>query len=182
MNRRTTPSAQSDLSFEVLGTDGTTVLTTASVNGIGASESLNAFDLNVAGTYFVSDQWSRQRRHRCINSMSQSSIDAPTSSVSLSANDASLVEGDSGTTNFTYTVTRTGDLSLLATIDYVTAGIGVVDAANAADFGGALPTGTVTFDPNVSNSNLHSRRQRRHQSRSFGSILGHARPARRPEF
>ena len=33
-------SAQSDLSFEILGTDGTTVLTTASANGIGASESL----------------------------------------------------------------------------------------------------------------------------------------------
>ena len=141
-------SAQSDLSFEVLDTDGTTVLTTASVNGIGSSESLNAFDLNVAGTYFVRISGADNAVQMYQLDVSVS-IDAPTSSVSLSANDASLAEGDSGTTNFTYTVTRTGDLSLLATIDYVTAGIGV-NAANAADFGGAFPTGTVTFDPNVS--------------------------------
>jgi hypothetical protein len=141
-------SAQSDLSFEILGTDGTTVLTTASANGIGASESLTAFDLNVAGTYYVRISGADNAVQMYQLDVSVS-VDAPTSFVSLSTNDASLAEGDSGTTNFTYTVTRTGDLSLLATIDYVTAGIGV-DAANAADFGGAFPTGTVTFDPNVS--------------------------------
>ena len=141
-------SAQSDLSFEILGTDGTTVLTTASANGIGASESLTAFDLNVAGTYYVRISGADNAVQMYQLDVSVS-IDAPTSFVSLSTNDASLAEGDSGTTSFTYTVTRTGDLSLAATIDYVTAGIGV-NAADAADFGGAFPTGTVSFDPNVS--------------------------------
>jgi hypothetical protein len=141
-------SAQSDLSFQILDTDGTTVLTTASANGIGASESLAAFDLNVAGTYYVRISGADNAVQMYQLDVSVS-VDAPTSFVSLSTNDASLAEGDSGATNFTYTVTRTGDLSLLATIDYVTAGIGT-DPANAADFGGALPTETVTFDPNVS--------------------------------
>ena len=141
-------SAQSDLSFEILGTDGTTVLTTASANGIGASESLSAFDLNVAGTYYVRISGADNVVQMYQLDVSVT-VDAPTSTVSLSTSDASLAEGNSGTTNFSYTVTRTGDLSLLATIDYVTAGIGA-DPADAADFGGAFPTGTVTFDPNIS--------------------------------
>jgi hypothetical protein len=141
-------SAQSDLSFQILDTDGTTVLTTANANGIGASESLTDFDLNVGGTYYVQISGADNAVQMYQLDVSVT-VDAPTSTISLSANDASLAEGNSGTTTFTYTVTRTGDLSLLATIDYVTAGIGT-DPANAADFGGAFPTGTVTFDPNIS--------------------------------
>ncbi|MDA0282144.1 MAG: matrixin family metalloprotease [Planctomycetota bacterium] len=140
-------SSQSNLAFEILGTDGTTVLTAAAANGIGSSESLAAFDLNTAGTYFVRITGANNAVQMYQLDVSVT-VEAPTSTVSISANDGALAEGDSGITSFTYTVTRTGDVSALATIDYVTAGIGT-DPANAADFGGILPSGTVTFDPGV---------------------------------
>ncbi len=54
-------------------------------------------------------------------------------------------EGDAGTTLFSFTVTRSGDLSGESTADWAVTGVGA-DPANAADFvGGVLPSGTVTF-------------------------------------
>ncbi len=53
-------------------------------------------------------------------------------------------EGNSGTTPFTFTVTRSGDRSGSTTVNYAVSST----QANAADFGGSLPTGTVTFGPN----------------------------------
>ena len=57
--------------------------------------------------------------------------------------DAGLVqlEGNSGATAFTFTVTRTGSTTDVTTVDWQLTG----DAVNAADFGGILPFGTVTF-------------------------------------
>ena len=68
-------------------------------------------------------------------------------SVSLAAAPASQVEGHSGTTSLTFTVTRTGDLSDATSVDYSVAGSGL-DPAEASDFsGGLLPTGTLLFNP-----------------------------------
>ncbi len=65
--------------------------------------------------------------------------------VAITATDAVLAEGDAGTTNYTFTVTRTGDTSQATSVDYSVAGIGG-DAASADDFaGGGLPGGTVNF-------------------------------------
>ena len=47
-------------------------------------------------------------------------------------------------TPFTFTVTRAGDTSGATTVSYAVTGTGV-NPANAADFGGTLPSGTVTF-------------------------------------
>ncbi|HEV7232752.1 MAG TPA: Calx-beta domain-containing protein, partial [Sphingorhabdus sp.] len=58
----------------------------------------------------------------------------------LSINDITLQEGNSGTTNFTFTVTRGGDTSIAASATWTVAN-GTTDAA---DFTGAL-TGTVAF-------------------------------------
>ncbi|MDH6099509.1 pre-peptidase C-terminal domain-containing protein [Anabaenopsis sp. FSS-46] len=52
-------------------------------------------------------------------------------------------EGNSGTTPFTFTVTRTGDTGT-SSANWAVTGTGD-NPANAADFGGTLPTGTVTF-------------------------------------
>ena len=69
---------------------------------------------------------------------------APTT-VSLSPATQSVVEGDSGTTRFTYTVTRSGDLSLAQSVAWSVAGSGA-NPANGADFvGGSAPSGVVTF-------------------------------------
>ncbi len=67
-------------------------------------------------------------------------------SVSLAATSATKAEGQSGTTNYTFTATRTGDSSVVHTAAWAVTGSGT-NAAAAADFvGNALPTGTVTFD------------------------------------
>ncbi|WP_346288025.1 Calx-beta domain-containing protein [Zoogloea sp.] len=67
---------------------------------------------------------------------------------SVSAANAAIAEGNSGTTQVAYTVTRTGDLSVAATVDYAVAGS---NGANAADVaGGVLPTGTLNFGVGVS--------------------------------
>ena len=70
--------------------------------------------------------------------------DANFSIAPLAATEA---EGDSGTIMFTFTVTRTGDTSTTQTVNYVVKGDGVFPA-DAADFGGAFPSGSVIFAPN----------------------------------
>ncbi|SLN12085.1 Endonuclease/Exonuclease/phosphatase family protein [Roseivivax jejudonensis] len=69
---------------------------------------------------------------------------------SIAAEDADKAEGDAGTTPFTFTVTRPIDTDSAATVDYA-----VTSAeADAADFGGALPSGTVSFAANKTSRTL----------------------------
>src|SRR5207302_7593862 len=53
-------------------------------------------------------------------------------------------EGNSGSTAYSYTLTRTGDASAAATVQWSVSGTGA-NPADATDFGGALPSGTVSF-------------------------------------
>ncbi len=64
--------------------------------------------------------------------------------LEIVAADAEKPEGNSGTTVFTFTVNRTGDVSGSSSVDYSVAGSGD-DPADADDFGGAFPSGTVVF-------------------------------------
>ena len=68
----------------------------------------------------------------------------PATTLSIAATDADKNEGNSGNTPFTFTVTRGGTTSGTTTVDYAVTGSGA-NPADAADFGGTLPTGTVTF-------------------------------------
>ncbi len=69
----------------------------------------------------------------------------PGPSLSIAATNASLNEGNSGTTAFTFTVSRTGDTTGSSTASYAVTGSGATPAS-ASDFaGGAFPTGTVSF-------------------------------------
>ena len=71
-------------------------------------------------------------------------ISIPSPAVSITATDAAKPEGNSGTTAFTFTVTRSGDTGGTTTVNYAVSGM-----ADAADFqGGVLPSGTVTFGAN----------------------------------
>ncbi|UPY35439.1 Calx-beta domain-containing protein [Sediminicoccus sp. KRV36] len=67
-------------------------------------------------------------------------------------------EGNAGTTGTTFTVTRSGDLSIAATATWSVAGFlsfGATTLADASDFvGGVLPGGTVSFDPNQTTTTL----------------------------
>jgi hypothetical protein len=66
-------------------------------------------------------------------------------SLAIAALAADQAEGNSGTTAFTFQVTRSGDTNLASTVDWSVIGTGA-HAANALDFAGdALPSGTVTF-------------------------------------
>ena len=66
-------------------------------------------------------------------------------SLAIAATDASKAEGNTGSTPFTFTVTRSGDTTGASSATYTVTGSGA-NAANAADFtGAALPTGTVSF-------------------------------------
>lgn len=67
--------------------------------------------------------------------------------VSVTAASADRPEGDAGTTDFTFTVTRT-DAAGSATVDWAVTGLGGAGQAQAADFSGPL-SGQVTFAPGV---------------------------------
>ncbi|WP_238368369.1 ExeM/NucH family extracellular endonuclease [Mesobacterium pallidum] len=58
----------------------------------------------------------------------------------IEALDADKPEGEAGATDFTFTVTRSGDTSGAGTVDWAVSG-----DVDAADFGGTLPSGTASF-------------------------------------
>src|SRR5439155_1395528 len=64
--------------------------------------------------------------------------------LSIAATSASLPEGNSGNTAFAFTVTRTGNLNSAASANFAVTGSGT-NKADANDFGGTLPSGTVSF-------------------------------------
>jgi hypothetical protein len=61
--------------------------------------------------------------------------------LTIVANSATATEGNSGTTDFTFTVSRTGSTVGSVDVTYTVGGT----AVSADDFGGALPTGTATI-------------------------------------
>lgn len=107
-----------------------------------------------AGQYFLSitgvgqgDPSTGYSDYASLGQYSISGTIAPTSGefLSVSATDAVKSEGDSGSTGFSFQVSRSGDVSGATTVDYSVAGSSG-DAAIAADFfGGVLPSGTVSF-------------------------------------
>ena len=68
----------------------------------------------------------------------------PDTFFAIAATDAVKAEGDAGTSQYTFTVTRSGDLFGADQVDWAVAGSGS-DPADAADFGGSLPSGTIFF-------------------------------------
>ena len=64
--------------------------------------------------------------------------------LAIAATDAVKPEGNTGNTAFTLTVTRTGLTTGTTTVNYAVTGTGP-NPANAADFGGTLPSGMVSF-------------------------------------
>jgi len=69
----------------------------------------------------------------------------PPSVLALAATSAIKPEGNTGSTAYTFTVTRSGDVAQASTANWSVAGSGPT-AASASDFvGGVLPTGTVSF-------------------------------------
>lgn len=65
--------------------------------------------------------------------------------VALDASSDSQAEGNSGLTNFQYTVTRSGDMSIAASVNWSIAGSGTNPADMATDFSADSLSGTVNF-------------------------------------
>ncbi len=65
--------------------------------------------------------------------------------LEVAATDASKAEGDSGATTFTFTVARSGDLSITSSATFAVTGNGVHQADGGDFSGGALPSGPVSF-------------------------------------
>lgn len=77
----------------------------------------------------------------------QAGVDFLNSSIpnlAIAATSASKDEGDSGTTQFDFTITRTGPNALATTVNYEVTGTGA-NPADTSDFGGSFPSGSVMF-------------------------------------
>ena len=66
-------------------------------------------------------------------------------SLSIAALSADKVEGQSGSTAFTFTVTRGGNASIATSASWAVAGSGASPAAGSDFAGAVLPSGTVSF-------------------------------------
>ena len=75
-------------------------------------------------------------------------IDEEITTLSIAPTNAVQPEGNTGTTPFTFTVTRTGNTTGTSSANWAVTGTGD-NPANAADFGGTLPSGIVTFAAGV---------------------------------
>lgn len=64
--------------------------------------------------------------------------------LAIATTTSNLVEGDTGTVLHRFTVTRSGVTTGTTTVDWAVSG-----AVDAADFGGTLPGGTLTFGPGI---------------------------------
>ncbi len=76
----------------------------------------------------------------------QLTIEGEDTELNIAADQVSLSEDDFGDQTFTFTVTRSGDTSETATVDFALTGSGD-NPANAADFLGGLISNTLTFNP-----------------------------------
>ncbi|MDB9539335.1 Calx-beta domain-containing protein, partial [Anabaenopsis arnoldii] len=100
-----------------------------------------AGDVEVVGNYAYVAEYQAGLQIIDVSEFTQATTEQP--SIIIAPTNAVQPEGDEGTTPFTFTVTRTGNTGT-STANWAVTGTGD-NPANAADFGGTLPTGTVTF-------------------------------------
>jgi hypothetical protein len=126
---------QNDLGFQVLDQNGITVLATANAQPAGSTESASVF-LPSAGTYFVKTLPGGNNAVQLYTLQANPAAVAPQISVS----DASIVEGNSGATNMTFTISLTQATSLDVSVRYTTAD---VTAVGGLDYGGGTGVATI---------------------------------------
>ena len=78
----------------------------------------------------------------------------PAPEFAISPSSVGHLEGDSGTTLFQYTVQRSVNTTGAASVDWAVTGSGA-NPANAADFGGTFPSGTVNFADGESSKTIN---------------------------
>lgn len=135
-------SEQSDLTLELIDSNGSTVLQTSNSAGLGGVESITGVDLSTAGTYFIRVTGAADAAQFYTLNTSVSVETNPTL-VSITTNDSDKAEGDSGATIFLFTVNRSGDTSGTSSVQYAVE-TGGSNTADGDDLTGIL-TGTVNF-------------------------------------
>ena len=108
----------------------------------GGTNSSLSYTPTWGDTYYLA---ARASGHNATGSYTLSGGAQVNSVLALAATNAYLNEGNSGSTAYTFTVTRTGDTSGVASATWSVTGSGA-SPATAADFvGGVLPSGVVNF-------------------------------------
>lgn len=151
-----TLGANLDIKLELLDAVGQVLATadpTTSLNAtLTANVAAGTYYLRVDGTGVGNPQAASPTGYSDYGSLGAysitgSAIGGTADSLAISAASASLSEGATGSTPFTFTVARTGDTSTTTTVLYRVSGSGT-SAATAADFvGGQFPASSLTFLP-----------------------------------
>jgi Ca2+-binding RTX toxin-like protein len=113
------------------------VLTYDSLN---SSSNLDFTGLSINSTLQFLPQWFS-------NKLTLKVVEKSSTNLAIAATNANQTEGNTGTKVFTFTVTRSGSTTEINNVNWAVTGTGT-NLANAADFGGTLPSGIVTFAAN----------------------------------
>ena len=142
-NKITTPAGMLGLTASTSGNTVSLFITTST--GIYSLTDTAGYNANDNGTATQIVTAATNTAFRGV-AFAPQAIAAPSETISfLNATTVTQNEGNSGSTPFTYTLTRTGSTTNQATVAYAVTG-GATNPADATDFtGGTLPTGTATF-------------------------------------
>ncbi|WP_249267920.1 bluetail domain-containing putative surface protein [Microcystis aeruginosa FBCC-A68] len=113
------------------------VLTYDALNSLS---NLDFTGLDINSTLQFLPQWSS-------NKLTLKVVDKSAPILAIAPTNVVEAESHSGTKPFTFTVTRSGNTTGTNTVNWTVAGTGS-NPANATDFGGTLPSGTLTFAAN----------------------------------
>ena len=100
--------------------------------------------------------------------------DGGQASLSIAALSADKVEGQSGSSPFTFTVTRGGNTSIASSASWAVTGSGANAAAGSDFAGGVLPSGTVSFAAGRDQQDDHCQRRWRHGRGAGRGFYSHA--------
>ena len=142
--------ANVDVLATITNSEGIVIATSNPFDRIAASFSLTV----PAGTYYLSVRGTgagdvNAQGYSAYGSIGQYTVSAQVSSsqgvLAIAATAAQMLEGNSGTTPFTFTVTRSGATAGISSVDWAVVGSGVLPASPEDFAGGALPRGTIVF-------------------------------------
>jgi hypothetical protein len=109
-------------------------------DALNSSSNLDFTGLDINSTLQFLPQWSS-------NKLTLKVVDKSAPILAIASTTETQTEGNSATKPFTFTVTRSGHTTGTNTVDWTVAGTGT-NPANAIDFSGTLPSGTLTFTAN----------------------------------
>lgn len=122
------------------GTNGETKMINVTLNGDNTVEPDETFFVNLTNASLANV--------RIFDAQGIGTIqnDDGGATLSITAANASKLEGNSGTTPFFFTINRGGSVSGTSSVNYAVTGSGG-NPANGADFGGTFPSGAINFAP-----------------------------------